>query len=272
MLTFILATQCTYDSEEALNLEIQLRDSLANKIPEISILAPLENDTVIAPFTILYNLKNWNVNPGSFHLQYFIDLENQAIHYGISSLIIENIEPGSKEIRLQLALPNFRLVNVYDAVNVVVKAPPAGTFTLLVEDGTGSGNYDAGKLVIIEALERDGKIFNGWSGDIQYVDNPAENITQVRMPEREVKIKASFSEKPVEFGIMVAPVIQENCLSCHSGLYEPNLSGCENVRRNAASVAAKIIDSRDPMPPEGLMSQDKISIIQDWIRQGSVCN
>jgi hypothetical protein len=73
-------------------------------------------------------------------------------------------------------------------------------FFLTVDSGTGSGQYKAGEKVIINAnMPADGKEFSQWSGDIAYLEDVNSSSTTVTMPESDVKVAATYKDKPIEY-------------------------------------------------------------------------
>jgi hypothetical protein len=73
----------------------------------------------------------------------------------------------------------------------------AGAPTLAVNDGSGSGGYDAGTIVTVTAdPPPPGKEFAGWSGDTQILANPSEETTTATMTSIDVTITATYADVP----------------------------------------------------------------------------
>lgn len=72
---------------------------------------------------------------------------------------------------------------------------PAKTYKVTVENGTGAGSYEGGKLVTITAYaSSDGKVFDKWttsSNDIGF-GNPNAASTIFIMPQHDVKVTATY--------------------------------------------------------------------------------
>ncbi|UGU15630.1 hypothetical protein LS482_18350 [Sinomicrobium kalidii] len=74
----------------------------------------------------------------------------------------------------------------------------------------------------------------------------------------------------------VAPIIQSNCLSCHSDPPQNNapmhLTTYNAVKQAIESrgLLTRINSSGNPMPPTGLMSQANRDIIEEWADQGFI--
>jgi len=81
--------------------------------------------------------------------------------------------------------------------NARTEAPAPGTHTLKVNNGRGSGRHAAGTMVTVTAdAPPAGQQFEGWTGDIQILANPAVPTTTATMPSIEVTITATYRELP----------------------------------------------------------------------------
>jgi hypothetical protein len=69
-------------------------------------------------------------------------------------------------------------------------------FTLTVSGGTGSGDYASGETVQVFALPQDGKVFDVWTGDTQYIADIHSSNTTVIMPASNVTVTAVFKDAP----------------------------------------------------------------------------
>lgn len=67
-------------------------------------------------------------------------------------------------------------------------------FKLTVENGYGSGEYEANVIVHIQANPPDeGTVFDHWSGDhLENIDNPSTSYTTYKMPYQDVTLKANY--------------------------------------------------------------------------------
>ena len=71
-------------------------------------------------------------------------------------------------------------------------------YEVVVENGTGSGTYEAGATVTVEANTEEGQEFQNWqvtSGDTS-VDNPTDTVTTFTMPEEDVVVTAEYNDTP----------------------------------------------------------------------------
>ena len=72
--------------------------------------------------------------------------------------------------------------------------------SLTVEGGSSSGNYAAGKVVIVSANPPSaGAEFTGWTGDVVILANPFLPTTTALVPQTAVTIKATFKEPAPNF-------------------------------------------------------------------------
>lgn len=68
-------------------------------------------------------------------------------------------------------------------------------FTLTVNNGSGSGEYPAGQVVTINANPAPfGKVFDGWHGDSQLLDDATKTIANLTMPSRNAEVTAVFND------------------------------------------------------------------------------
>jgi len=270
---FITFNSCVEDDASELIREFQVQDSLQNRIPELLIVKPMENDTTTAPFTISYQVINWDVSEGGRHIQYFINGENKGAIFSPSSFTINKIDTGKKIITLKLARENFITIDIQDEISVIIKPQPTETYALLINNGLGSGNYKAGEVVeIIADLPVEGFRFSTWEGDTEYISDINNDTTTILMPDKNIEVTASYVEIGVSYELEVRPIMQENCDLCHSGLWNPKLLTCDEVSASASTIAERIVDPNNPMPQVGLMPQEKIDVILKWIEQGANCN
>jgi hypothetical protein len=67
---------------------------------------------------------------------------------------------------------------------------------LTVQNGEGSGNYNTGDKIKINAIVPDSSMeFLYWSGDTDFVENKALQVTYVTIPNRDLVVSANFTEK-----------------------------------------------------------------------------
>jgi len=70
---------------------------------------------------------------------------------------------------------------------------PAPSYTLTVTNGSGSGSYAEGQAVTITADPPPaGEVFDAWTGDVAYVENPGAASTRVFMPPANVAVTATY--------------------------------------------------------------------------------
>ena len=108
----------------------------------------------------------------------------------------------------------------------------AVAFTLTVENGTGSGTYEADDEITIVANEaQDGMVFDKWVGDVENVADVNASTTTIKMPSKNATITATYVEKPVAstdpFGEpVVYPNVQMTILGEVDFFGSPANEGC----------------------------------------------
>jgi len=71
-------------------------------------------------------------------------------------------------------------------------------YELNVVNGFGSGNYSEKFVVTIDAIPPDGKIFDRWTGDTDFVLEVDNQSTTVNMPAKNITVTALFQNAPVD--------------------------------------------------------------------------
>lgn len=67
-------------------------------------------------------------------------------------------------------------------------------FTLTVEDGYGSGQYEEGEIIHLWAKQSDNKVFTHWEGDISDLHASDEYHVVLKMPAKNVSLKAIYAD------------------------------------------------------------------------------
>ncbi|MBB3697228.1 T9SS type A sorting domain-containing protein [Flammeovirga yaeyamensis] len=117
------------------------------------------------------------------------------------------------------------------AMNVEITATyaDATTYTLTVNKGSGSGDYEAGTTVEISAeLPMDGYVFDKWTGDTEHIADVNSTSTTVTMPSSTVSLTATYREADVE---TFALTIEKGT---GSGVYE--VGQVVNIKADAAET------------------------------------
>ncbi len=270
-LLFLLAN-CTSTSMEELLHEYNESDSLANRIPTLSITSPLPGDTVESPLVVQYQSTHWPIEEGITYLQYFVNEENRGAIYNSSEYVISELDTGTQVIRLQLVRESTGPVEVMDEVHVYVKPTEGEKYLLTIDKGVGSGSYEEGARVEIQAdAPSAGYQFDQWTGDVQYLDDAFESTTMLTMPAQGLNLTATYKEYLISYTTDIMPILTDNCSACHPTLYEPYFFTCEDFRLNSDWIENRITNPDNPMPPTGLMAQEDIDLILKYIEQGQTC-
>ena len=69
-------------------------------------------------------------------------------------------------------------------------------YLLTVNAGTGSGQYTENSSVTITATVPSGQVFDGWTGDTQYLADATLASTTVTMPAQDITVTAAFKQVP----------------------------------------------------------------------------
>jgi hypothetical protein len=93
-----------------------------------------------------------------------------------------------------LADSNAPTTTITMRANAGVAANFVARFTLVVNNGTGSGTYDAGKRVPIAAVDLTGYRFDRWTGDTSEVDDPNKAAAFITM-NADANVTATFKDQ-----------------------------------------------------------------------------
>ena len=132
-----------------------------------------------------------------------LDSGQSVVSGADGSFIFENIQDGTYTVTPSLDGYTFTPentsvtvagadVNGIDFTSTLIPE----TYTLTVNNGTGSGDYEENTVVEITAVIPSGKIFAAWTGDTSYIDNVNAATAHVTMPAVDVTVTATFKEPP----------------------------------------------------------------------------
>jgi len=79
-----------------------------------------------------------------------------------------------------------------EAITLTATYADIPTYTLTVENGSGSGDYEEGVIVDITADVPEGSTFDGWTGDTDYVDDVNAAATTITMPASNITVTANI--------------------------------------------------------------------------------
>lgn len=101
--------------------------------------------------------------------------------------------PIASIANMNYSIANWLERNI-DALATQVPIPP-DTYTLTVENGSGSGIYEPRTIVTIQAdPAEEGMIFDHWSGDhLENIGSGTAMITTYQMPHQDVTLKANYA-------------------------------------------------------------------------------
>lgn len=152
------------------------------------------------------------------------------------------------------------------ALTATYKALP--TYQLTVENGQGSGRYLEGTRVTVEATLPPGNwVFVQWEGDIAFIKDEEDEVTQITMPAQDITIRATFEEANlVSFQRDIMPVFNSRCVICHyeGSNYYP-YTNYNEITARALDIRASLENGN--MPPSGMPQSEK-DLIYLWMDQG----
>lgn len=89
--------------------------------------------------------------------------------------------------------------------------------------------------------------------------------------EEEIQEPVSDLCDNITFSVNVKPILDSNCIQCHSaGGNFPNLTDINIVIQNANRIKSEVV-SRE-MPKNGSLTQEEIDIISCWVDAGAINN
>ncbi|HET6557890.1 MAG TPA: glycosyl hydrolase [Prolixibacteraceae bacterium] len=164
-----------------------------------------END--VMPPSAPANLRFSNINQTSFTLAWDASTDNIAVtgydvYFGTTlkaSTVTTTLQVNNLDCHTEYAAISVKAKdnagNVSTAGNVIsVTTSECVLFDLKVNNGSGSGTYNSGKVIAISAnAAPQGKIFDRWTGS-SAIANPALAMTSLVMPEAATEISATYKD------------------------------------------------------------------------------
>ncbi len=138
-------------------------------------------------------------------------------------------------------------------VTATYRQKPVEKFSLVVDSGTGDGEYKAGRIVTIAATPaEDGLIFHRWTGQTSNVSNVNIPNTTITMPGRSVRVRAVYKADPG-----ASFVLQIRIQTQGDGVGTTLRSSTKTLRngeeRDETIPAGQLVVLTAPDPPEGYM-------------------
>lgn len=124
----------------------------------------------------------------------------------LNSMIVDNMNnlksysrpdltwyPIASIANMDYSIANWLERNI-DALATQVPMPP-DTYKLTVENGSGSGNYEAETVVTIKANPPEtGEVFDRWSGDhLENIGDATSEVTTYTMPNQDITLTANYT-------------------------------------------------------------------------------
>jgi surface protein len=178
-----------------------------------------ENSLASAARSSIIANHNWSISDGGSVPSYSISgtvtgdtVENIKISAGIASAItdaggnytITGLADGTYTVIPELTNVTFSPVNTDVTINggdvtqidFTSSGTPIVKYTLTVNNGSNSGDYEKDEIINISADVPANMIFKEWSGDIQFIDDFHSETASVTMPAQDVTVTAEFETKP----------------------------------------------------------------------------
>lgn len=123
------------------------------------------------------------------------------------------------------------------------------TFTLTVSLGEGSGEYEEGSKVLINAKGTSGsKVFDKWIGDTMYVENVYDTSTVLIMPNQDISVRALYVEATGIDNVLSSEYNELNCYPNPSnGGIHIELSNSNITELNVFSIDGKSVYNVSPL-------------------------
>ena len=135
--------------------------------------------------------------------------------------------PKAQAIQRQTGLSAYRRSGDYTVGNIIdanlqIGSSQPTTYTLTVNQGSGSGTYTAGEIVSITADQpADGFVFDKWvASDTTNINEITSSTTNITMPEANYTVSATYKEISIDtYSIsgIIAGDVQENVTITLSG-------------------------------------------------------
>lgn len=77
----------------------------------------------------------------------------------------------------------------------------------------------------------------------------------------------------ISFSTQIMPMINDNCIGCHSGQYSPDITNHAEIAANASKISKSIHGTTTLMPYNGdKLADSLIHHFDCWVKQGKLDN
>lgn len=77
----------------------------------------------------------------------------------------------------------------------------------------------------------------------------------------------------ISFSTQIMPLINDNCIGCHSGQYSPDITNHAEIAANASKISKSIHGTTTLMPYNGdKLADSLIHHFDCWVKQGKLDN
>lgn len=88
--------------------------------------------------------------------------------------------------------------------------------------------------------------------------------------EEDADLAVDTCDTTISYMTNIRPIIDANCISCHSGSQPPNLTTFDGLNANADRVRTQVVTRQ--MPQDGSLTEDEITFISCWVDNGALNN
>jgi len=94
--------------------------------------------------------------------------------------------------------------------------------------------------------------------------------THIQEEEDAEVLESLVCDPSISYETIIKPIIEKNCLECHSGSQSPNLSAYAGVATNANRIRFQVVNRF--MPQIGSLTTEEIEFIRCWVDNGALNN
>ncbi|MFO8235406.1 MAG: PKD domain-containing protein [Bacteroidales bacterium] len=208
---------------------------------------------------------DWNID-GTWTSEEIVFEMNGTEKYSGTISVPENAETGMTGMRVRSSYYGYEdgpcavgyyMGEVEDYSVYITEAKTTLSLTASPEgSGTvnGSGEYEIGETVNLNATPATGYEFVNWTGDTEHIDNPESQSATVTMPAENIALTANFEESDAE----IYPVTFE--VQTGNGLLEASVNGQPISSGDEITEGSKVVFTATP---------DADNQVKDWIVDGS---
>jgi hypothetical protein len=174
-----------------------------NVLPTCSLTAPTNNQSIITTDNVTLSATASDSDGSISQVEFFIDeISKGSDNTSPYSVVVNGLTAGSHTVYAK-AIDNRGGVTKSSTVTINVTAAPK--YALTVTNGTGTGSYEANKVVpIVANAAASGNEFDKWTGATSNIANVNSASTTVIMPTSAITITATYKVLLIDTTVNVA--------------------------------------------------------------------